>query len=913
MSDIIDTLYLTGGTGMDPTVRTNLPESPGASDSSTGPREASGAPPSGTFRGWRIDNRLPAKGGEADIFVVSRGSEQRILKLYRYGITPNPEVFSRLIHFGKKHPGLSVGVHEYGTDESTSCFYEFNEFIAGGTLGDRMTGSPWPEAGVTAMLQQLATALEALHDFSILHLDLKPSNILLRDPGPVPVLADFGLSSLFDPNLSVKVTQTKGTSLYQSPESLTGVVTPKSDWWSLGMIILELLTGQHPFAGLQKQVILYQLTSKDVEIPGAPAPTWKLLLQGLLTRDPGKRWGGRELAAWRAGTPPAIAPEGETTLPTAGGTEQPAPAAATTELGGEQPLAQPLPLHRAAPGGDTLCHSVQEFFAAAFSAPDAWEQACLLLTDGKLAACLQENRHEAALQHLTHLTRQYPDPDRRLFAAGLSFHPSLPLTWQGVKVTPASVPSLFTKAIHRGLDAAEESLLTLIWSGELFRLYTRLTGKAPGSFDLLSKTVQALPGSGLEACSLPEQGALLATVLAGGFSGRAAFEFLDSIAAKNDARAEVLHGVLKRKEFPGFAVKAGFWTPTDRLLWELVLECLPKISGHRPPPLREMISRHEQIAAGLQEAPTLREILIRIILKKPFDMPTMQTWEPLSSRHAWLEPLVRLAFQLSEATPIAHGMACLTLGAQLAAVCPTWEKQYLIPPFLRRLLQNQTVSPEQLADARTILGTPGRLPAKGPEFSSWTDMVVRIPPGAPLNSDSLAYGEWAMIQHSRNKKKRTFWSSLEGLFWSVNFAIISLSLIFTVYSYYHYQARRAEFAPMKTCYGNLRLILGAIEIYNMETPTMISTHYDPEFLVQKGYLKSIPRCPGVRIDHSFPRSLFQSYTSLPGGTYSFTGDMTKGGEVQCSEHGTAYSHNQQKTATPADVGKVEPNKAASTP
>jgi competence protein ComGC len=867
---------------MDPTVRTNLPESPGGSDSSTGPGEASGAPPSGTFRGWRIDHRLPAKGGEADIFVVSRGSEQRILKLYRFGITPNPEVFSRLMTFGKQHPGLCVGIHECGTDESTSCFYEFNEYIAGGTLGDRMTGSPWPQESVAAMLHQLAEALEALHAFSILHLDLKPSNILLRDPGAVPVLADFGLSSLFDPNLSVKVTQTKGTSLYQSPESLTGVVTPKSDWWSLGMIILELLTGQHPFARLQKQVILYQLTSKGVEIPAALAPTWKLLLQGLLTRDPGKRWGGRELAAWRAGTPPPTAHENEAAATNAGETGTLSLAGPANEFGGEHPFAQPLRLRRTASGCDTFCRSLTEFFTVAFSAPDAWKQACVMLTEGKLAACLQENTHDAALQHLTHLAKHYADPDRQLFAAALSFQPALPLSWQGLPVSPESLTVLCNKAAQGGLNPAEESLLALVWSGELFRLCTRLTGKAPSAFEVLTKTAQALAGSGLETCSVPEQGILLGAILSGGLAGAGAFEFLAARAEGSDARATVLHGLLKQKGFGSFAAKAGLWTPTDRLLWDLALESLPKISGNRVPHLREMVSQSVQIAAGLQKDPTLRDIVSRIIQKKPFDMAAMKLWETLIERHPWLERPARLAFQFPENVAMAHGMACLTVGAQLAAPLITWEKKYLIPPFLRKLFLNQTVTPEQLADARAILETPGRLPPKGPVFFSWADLVAGVPPELSLKPDSLAYGEWAKARGAQLTRREYLGNSLSFIYRAGVFLGLPLLILLIALPNF----RRTGHYPQKSCYANMRVILGAVEMYNMDHSVFISTEFNLEPLIKQGYLKATPECRGTRIDSWFPRSLVQPYRYGPGGTYSYAGDMSQGGKVQCSEHGT---------------------------
>jgi competence protein ComGC len=92
--------------------------------------------------------------------------------------------------------------------------------------------------------------------------------------------------------------------------------------------------------------------------------------------------------------------------------------------------------------------------------------------------------------------------------------------------------------------------------------------------------------------------------------------------------------------------------------------------------------------------------------------------------------------------------------------------------------------------------------------------------------------------------------------------------------------------PLKWCRANQRVLMEAIEFYNMNNSMMMHTHVDQELLIRAKCLKTPVECPGERQFHMFPRSLFQRFTVLASGTYIADGDLALGGKVRCTIHGT---------------------------
>src|ERR1043166_9592182 len=178
---------------------------------------------------------LPTHGAEAELLVVQAhgGGPERIAKVYRHGIQPRREVQERIARI---HPRHRVEVLESGSSEGYA--YELLEYCTHGSLRERLDSGPLDSAQLHVVVRELAAAIAGVHAAGLVHRDLKPENVLVRAEQPlVLVLTDFGIASVLD--ATQRFTSTARTLPYASPESLSGVMDGKADYWALGMITLE--------------------------------------------------------------------------------------------------------------------------------------------------------------------------------------------------------------------------------------------------------------------------------------------------------------------------------------------------------------------------------------------------------------------------------------------------------------------------------------------------------------------------------------------------------------------------------------------------------------------------------------------------------------------------------------------------
>lgn len=220
------------------------------------------------FDNYRIE-KLIDQGGMADVYLaLDLNLERRvILKVLKPDLARDREFVARFhrevqITARINHPHV---VHVYGTGSTPEARpYLAMQHIKGGSLHDKLmqmkeSGQGMLTPAALRLVRQIAEALVATHQAGIIHRDIKPTNILLHENG-VPVLSDLGIASV--QNATTKLTQTGtvlGTPHYMSPEqSQNRKIDGRSDLYSLGIILYELLAQKRPFEADSPLVILHQ-------------------------------------------------------------------------------------------------------------------------------------------------------------------------------------------------------------------------------------------------------------------------------------------------------------------------------------------------------------------------------------------------------------------------------------------------------------------------------------------------------------------------------------------------------------------------------------------------------------------------------------------------------------------------------
>jgi Tol biopolymer transport system component len=236
---------------------------------------------------YTISARLGA-GGMGEVY---RGRDTRLnrdvaIKIIPEELAGDPDRLARFTREAQtlaalSHPHIA---HVYGLEESGSAHAIVMELIEGEDLARRIGRGRVPVREAIRIALQIAEALEVAHEKGVVHRDLKPSNVMLDRDGQAKVL-DFGLASAPEPepgnDISSAPTLTSpakltgrgvvlGTPAYMSPEQMTGHSADKrSDMWSFGCVLYELLTGQRPFDGGDTHEAMMAIASRE--------PDWSLL------------------------------------------------------------------------------------------------------------------------------------------------------------------------------------------------------------------------------------------------------------------------------------------------------------------------------------------------------------------------------------------------------------------------------------------------------------------------------------------------------------------------------------------------------------------------------------------------------------------------------------------------------------
>ncbi len=207
------------------------------------------------------------RGGFAKVYLGTDLllKRQVAIKVLNADLTDDPTFLARFEREAQsvaalEHPNI-LPIYDYGHVETPTTAYLVMPFIAGGTLQHRLTAAgrlSLPEA--SAHLRQVAAALDYAHKRGIVHRDIKPLNMLLREDGYL-FLADFGIAKVLQDTKASSSSSVVGTLTYMAPEQFAGKASPATDVYALGCVLFELLTGEPPYTGPTQQVMHGHLMS----------------------------------------------------------------------------------------------------------------------------------------------------------------------------------------------------------------------------------------------------------------------------------------------------------------------------------------------------------------------------------------------------------------------------------------------------------------------------------------------------------------------------------------------------------------------------------------------------------------------------------------------------------------------------
>ena len=190
------------------------------------------------------------------------------------------------------HPNI-CDIHDIGESDDGQLFIVMSCY-EGETLREKIERGPLPVDQAVVVAIQVARGLEAAHEAGMVHRDIKPANVMVTARGDAKIL-DFGIAKLAGQTMLTQPGFIVGTMAYMSPEQARGEqVDRRSDVWSLGVVLYEMLAGRQPFKGDVEQALVYLILSEEPEpissVRGDVPPALESVVARAMRKDPGGRY-----------------------------------------------------------------------------------------------------------------------------------------------------------------------------------------------------------------------------------------------------------------------------------------------------------------------------------------------------------------------------------------------------------------------------------------------------------------------------------------------------------------------------------------------------------------------------------------------------------------------------------------------
>ncbi|MEN8152868.1 MAG: protein kinase [Acidobacteriota bacterium] len=256
-----------------------------------------------TISHYRILEKI-GEGGMGEVYLAEDTKLDRkvALKFLPPALTLNDDAKERFHREAQaaaalNHPNI-VTIYEINEHEDQT--YIAMEYVDGQTLKEainskfKIQNSKFDIEEIINITSQICEGLKCAHEAGIVHRDIKPQNIIINKEGQVKIL-DFGLAKLKGVSQLTKEPSTLGTVHYMSPEQAKGLeVDHRSDVWSLGVILYEMLTGELPFKGDYDQAVIYSILNEEPDtlsgISSGVQKEFEDIINKMLEKDPDQRY-----------------------------------------------------------------------------------------------------------------------------------------------------------------------------------------------------------------------------------------------------------------------------------------------------------------------------------------------------------------------------------------------------------------------------------------------------------------------------------------------------------------------------------------------------------------------------------------------------------------------------------------------